>query len=128
MPKELTRKQKLKKYNIPKEILVAEEKIMYSSEEYDPTELMEKIEAAVAKYPEYPAKKLILADSGDYYDTYHDLILQVSRPLTIEEEDVLIAKGDKETEKKEKSFAKAKADYEKALAKKYPNYKLPDLE
>lgn len=132
MLKELTRAQKLVKYKAPKGIEVARELVMYSHDEYDPTELIEKIEMLTAKYPEVPTKKLELIDAGDYYDTYHNLVLTVTRPLTIEEEDAIIAKGDKEEEKgklkKEKSFAKAKANYEKALAEKYPNYKLPNPE
>lgn len=127
MPKELTRTQKLKKYAVPKEVLVATETIMYPSEDYDPVELMEKIEFEVAKYPEYPTKKLTLEPVEDYYDSYNCLVLIVSRPLTEAEQDVLIAKGDKEAAKKEKSFKKKQDEYIKALKKKYPNYELPPL-
>lgn len=129
MSKELTRAQKLKKYEAPTEILVSEEVIMYAGEEYDDVEkLISKLRFEWDHYVGKTKKKLVLADTDDYYDNYYNLVLVVTRPLTTEEEDAIIAKGDKKAEGKEKSFAKAKADYEKALAKKYPNYKLPNPE
>lgn len=126
MPKELTRAQKLHKYGAPKEVFLAKDTIMGAGDIYECGELIERIESFYARYPECPRKIVELKE--DYYDGYYSLVGFATRPLTIEEEDVIIAKGDKKAEGKEKSFAKAKADYEKALAKKYPNYKLPDPE
>lgn len=102
MPKELTRKQKLKKYGAPSEVVVASIILVYPGEEYDPVELMEKIEYEVAQYPEHPSKRIILDRQDDYYDIYHNLTLIISRPLTTEEEDKIITSGDKRRSKRKK--------------------------
>lgn len=127
MPKELTREQKLKKYNAPKTKIFTVT-LLRHYDRLTPESLIEKLQSVINEYKNEDSELSVDFESeNDYYDTYHNLVLEIKRPLTIEEEDAIIAKGDKEAEKKDKSFKKKQDEYIKALRVRYPHYELPKL-